>query len=103
MPEQSEFFAFPVIAEGAKAKSTLRQYLEATETHGPLLPVGMVAAALNLHRSRVYQFIDAGRLPTLTIAGHTWVPASALELFWTEERRTGRPRKQQQISNTVRK
>jgi hypothetical protein len=99
---QAEFSGFPVIEERVKVKSPLRQYIDATAEHGPLVPPPMIAAALELHRSRVYQLIEEGRLPTIDVAGHRWVPASALELFWTEERKTGRPCKQPKFSKLLR-
>ncbi len=100
--EQAEFFGFPVIAEQAKPKSALRQYIDATEKHGPLVAPAMIAAAIGVSRQRVWQFINEGRLPSIVICGDRWIPATSLEMFWTEERRVGRPCKQPKFSKLVR-
>jgi hypothetical protein len=86
--DQAEFFDFPRIE--AK-KSVVREVIEATGKHGPLLPQYLVVAALKLSKQRVSQLIDQGKLAVVEIDGRNWIPAQALELFLSEERRAGRP------------
>jgi hypothetical protein len=91
--DQVEMFDFPVIDGNVAKRSVLRQFIEATIKHGPLVRQSMAAVALDLHRSRIGQLVDAGRIATVTVGGERYIPASAVELFLTEERKTGRPLK----------
>ncbi len=99
---QAEMFDFPVIDERTKPHSKLRQYIEATMKHGPLVSQSMAAEALGLHRSRICQLVDAGRIATVEVAGTRYIPGSSLELFMIEERKTGRPMKPAKFSSLVR-
>ncbi len=99
---QAEMFDFPVIDARTKSRSKLRQYIEATIKHGPLISQSMAAEALSLHRSRIGQLVDAGRIATVEIAGTRYIPGSALELFMVEERKTGRPMKPAKFSALIR-
>jgi hypothetical protein len=98
---QTEFFGFPVIEERTKVKSQLRQYLDAIAVHGPLVPAPMAAAALDLSKQRIYQLMNTGQLATVNVDGNRWVPVAVLELFWTEERKSGRPCKLPKLSKLV--
>ncbi len=88
---QAEFFDYPVIEEKAKKRSTFRQYVDALNEHGHLLQIPMVAAALGVSRQRVSFLVTEGRLASLAIGPHSYIPAASLELFLTEERKNGRP------------
>ncbi len=105
--QQSEMFdGFPVIQSKTKAKSWIRQYLEASAEHGTLCTSAMAARALGLHRSRIGQLLDAGKLASVNVGSTRYIPAAALELFMTEERLTGRPRLsavRQAVEKTFRK
>jgi len=86
---QPEFFDF--IEQKAK-RGIFRLYLEATRQHGHLATVPMIAAALGLSRQRVAFLIGQGRIASVRIGAHTYVPLTALELFLTEEKsKGGRP------------
>jgi hypothetical protein len=87
--DQTEFFDFPVIAEKTAKRGVFAEYVAATREHGPLLQVPMIAAAMKLSRQRVHVLIDQGRIAAQTIGKHRYVPAAALELFLTEERKNG--------------
>jgi hypothetical protein len=91
--DQSELFPdFPVIEGHAGKRSPVRQLLDATEKHGTLLPQSVVGSALGVSKQRVSQLVAAGQLATVEVAGKTWVPAAALELYLAEgPRKTGRP------------
>jgi hypothetical protein len=86
---QAELFReFPVTAEKTP-RSFLAQYIEATIQHRALVPLPFVADALGLSKQRVHQLISGGQLASIEIGDRKFVPASALELFLTEERKTG--------------
>jgi len=60
-------------------------------TDGIPLPPLAAAEFLGVHRSRVYQFIEEGRLRSVTIAGHVYVTEKSLKEFAATPRPTGRP------------
>jgi hypothetical protein len=92
---QSELFPdFPVIDGHAGKRSPVRQIVDATERHGVLLPPWAVIETLGMSKQRVHQLVQAGRIATVEVAGKTFVPAVALELFLSEVRKVGRPFKQ---------
>jgi hypothetical protein len=93
--DQSELFpGFPVIESRSGKRSPVREIVDATERHGVLLPPWAVVETLGLSRQRVHELVQAGRIATVEVAGKTFVPAVALELFLSEARKVGRPFKQ---------
>ena len=82
---------FPVIATAVKKRSFVVQLLDAAEEHGPLFTQAMVARALELSRQRVGKLVDDRSLESVNVAGHRLIPAAALNLFLTRERKVGRP------------
>jgi len=86
---QPEFFS-DFIEKKAK-RGIFRLYLEATREHGHLATVPMIAAALGLSKQRVAFLIGQGRIASVRIGPHSYVPLTALELFLAEERKEGRP------------
>jgi hypothetical protein len=93
LADQAELFPFAQIDDKAGRRSTLRRYIEATMEHGPLVPQTMIAATLGVSKQRVAQFIDQGRLASITIDDRRFVPAASVDVFMTEQRSNGRPRK----------
>lgn len=88
---QPEFTDF--IEAKTKKRSIFWEYLEATREHGNVLTVPMIAAALGLSKQRVAFLIDQGRIASVRIGPHNYVPLTALELFLSEERlKGGRPK-----------
>jgi hypothetical protein len=85
--EQRELF--PVIAEKTPQRGFLARYLDATVEHGALVPMPLVAEALHVSKQRVHQLVSGGQLAFVEIGDRKFVPAAALELFLTEDRRTG--------------
>lgn len=88
---QAELFPFPTIEAQARKRSPLREMMAAIEEHGPLLPLHFIPIAIDVSKQRVHQLVSAGRIGTLAIAGKTYVPMTALDLFLSEERSNGRP------------
>lgn len=90
---QTEFFEYPVI-QSKPQRGIFRRYMEATREHGHLASVPMIAAALGVSRQRVDVLVNQGRIASVRVGPHTYVPLAALELFLTEERVNGRPLQQ---------
>jgi hypothetical protein len=90
--DQELFPDFPVIEGHAAKRSLVRQLLDATEKHGTLLPQFVVVSALGVSKQRVHELVSAGRLASVEVAGKTWVPAAALELYLVEGPRKSGPR-----------
>jgi hypothetical protein len=67
----------------------LARYVEASIEHGALVPLPFVAEALEVSKQRVDQLISGGQLAFVEIGDRKFVPAAAVELFLTEDRRTG--------------
>jgi hypothetical protein len=85
--EQSELF--PVIAEKTRQLGVLSRYLKASMEHGALVPLPFVAEALKVSKQRVHQLITDGQLAFVEIGDRKFVPAASVELFLTEDRKSG--------------
>jgi excisionase family DNA binding protein len=88
--EQAELF--PTIAEQAARPSTasvLRSYVNESLRHGFLVPIYLAAEALEVSRQRVHQLIHDRQLPAVQCGDRKFIPADALDLFLTEDRKTG--------------
>jgi hypothetical protein len=90
--DQSELF--PNLETRATSKSLLRQSMDAVAEHGPLLPQHFLPKILGVSKQYVAQLIGEGKLATVRLQDHNFVPMAALELYLTETRsKGGRPRK----------
>jgi excisionase family DNA binding protein len=49
----------------------------------------LAAEALDVSRQRVHQLINSGQLPHVECGDRKFIPADALDLFLTEERKNG--------------
>jgi hypothetical protein len=54
--------------------------------HHGLMQVSVAAIAIGVSTQRVYQLIQAGRLPTFDILGKTYLPCDEVEAFAAVER-----------------
>lgn len=75
------------------AWDALEDFRALTRRHGGLVPPGAAAVLLGVHRSRVYQLIEAGRLEVVAYGVHQYVAADSLERWAKAEHPVGRPRK----------
>jgi hypothetical protein len=75
----------------AQLLDQVAEFGELQRKHGGLIPVIVVAGLLNVHRSRVYQYIESGHFPAIGFQGHLYVPEPALIEFLKTERKNGRP------------
>jgi hypothetical protein len=82
---------FPVVRREVPKRSFLVEMLDAVEEHGPLFTQAMVARALSLSTARIAQLVESEQLTSVKVAGRRMIPAAALNLFLTENRKVGRP------------
>jgi hypothetical protein len=94
---------FPVVEQTARRNSALRDFMQAVDREGPLLPRGWVKYVLEVSQQRISQLVLEKRLPVVEIRGKQFVPIAALELFLTEERKNGRPVKELSLAESYRK
>jgi hypothetical protein len=94
---------FPVIEQRARRRSALRDYMDALDLHGPLLPRSMVPLVLDVSRQRVAELVDADRIASIVVHGKEFVPIAALEIFLADERKSGRPVKELSLSESYRR
>jgi hypothetical protein len=99
--DQAELF--PVVESRAGKRGMLREFMDAVEKHGPLLPRGMLHYVLDLSRQRVHQLVCEDRIALVDVQGREFVPIAALEIFLLEERKNGRPVKELSISESYRR
>jgi len=95
--EQFELFPF-LVSGKAQERTPIRQFLELTKEHGPLITPVLAATTLNVSRQRVHQFMNEGRLPVVRVDGHPMIPAAGLDLFMSENRGRGIQPKNQRKS-----
>jgi hypothetical protein len=95
--EQAEMFP-SIAATKPRKRSPLRELIDAIQLHGPLIPQGFMHVALDMSRQRVHQLIADGRIATIHVAGKQFIPLAALDVFLSDERKTGRPAKDPTLS-----
>jgi hypothetical protein len=95
--DQAELFpTFPTIAATARKRTPLREIMDAIEKHGALIPQAFTHVALDISKQRAHQLITAGRIATIEVAGKSFVPIAAIDIYLSEERnKGGRPAKAQ--------
>jgi hypothetical protein len=92
--DQSELFpAFPTIKATARKRTPLREMLDAVEKHGPLIPQAFLPVALEVSKQRAYQLLNEDRIARIEVAGRMMIPLASLDVFLSEERKSGRPMK----------
>lgn len=95
---QAEMFPeFPTTVKSKRVRSKweqLNDWIDLVEKHGALIPLPMVAGLLDVHRSRVYQMVEAGDLETVEFGGKQFVTEETVRAFVEVERKAGRPPKQ---------
>jgi hypothetical protein len=89
-----QFTLFPVLEEKLAKRSAWREYRDAIEKHGPLMPQSYVKYVLDVSQQRVSQFIEEDRIPRVQVRGQWFVPLASLEVFLAYERKNGRPVKE---------
>lgn len=63
----------------------------AMASKGTLIPATLAAALGDVHRSRIPQLCDAGKLERVVIEGHVFVTEASFLEWVRGERKTGRP------------
>jgi hypothetical protein len=99
--DQAELF--PNVELYAKKRPVLRQFMDAVEREGPLLPRSMVPYVLDVSRQRVQQLIDEDRIATVMVGEKEFVPVAALNTFMADQRKVGRPVKELTLRESFRR
>jgi hypothetical protein len=99
--DQAELF--PNVELYAKKRPVLRQFMDAVEREGPLLPRAMVPYVLDVSRQRIQQLIDEDRIATVMVGEREFVPVAALNAFMADERKGGRPVKELTLRESFRR
>jgi hypothetical protein len=88
--EQMELIGdFPL--QRVRKRSLLRQFSDAYEKHGSLIPQNMISRLLGVSRERVSALIREERLAVVKIDDRNFVPWDSFKYFCSEERKHGRP------------
>lgn len=94
----SEFPFVKTLPKREKGKlAKLWQHLEdlaaIEQRKGKLIQVSFAADLMSVHRSRVHQLIDAGKLEKVDVNGHPFVTVQSVAEYCETERKAGRPAK----------
>jgi len=60
---------------------------------GKLIQVSFAADLMSVHRSRVHQLMDVGKLEKVEVNGHPYVTVQSVVAYCETERKAGRPPK----------
>lgn len=78
----------------AALRAVAREFREAVERHGDLIPMTTVAEVMGISYQAVQNYIARGRLDAVDVVGKRWVvAASAVRLLEEGPRKGGRPKK----------
>jgi hypothetical protein len=93
-PPQPWLIEVPAQALAKTARNDWESYIADCSAEGGLLQPGTAAKLLDVHRSRPWQLIDAGKLRRFEHFGHTWVSCKEIrERLIAPVDRGGRPKK----------
>ena len=82
--------------EASKAMGVIEHYRELqriSQDEGMLIPQSYAAKVLRVHRSRVFQLVEDGRLKVVEVNGERYVTGNSVDAHLRSERKTGRPAK----------
>jgi hypothetical protein len=83
----------PATVLAKTARDDWESYIADSAAEGGLLQPGTAAKLLDVHRSRPWQLLDAGKLTRFEHFGHTWVSCREIMERLTSPTPTGRPKK----------
>lgn len=96
--QQVEMFPdLPTVKLPKRVKSKweeLNELCDLVDKHGPIIPLSMAGELLDVSRSRVWQLVQVGKLPTVEFRGRAWVAEREIRAFVEVKRPNGRPPKQ---------
>jgi hypothetical protein len=96
MPRVNEPWLIEVPASvlAKTARDEWESYIADSTTEGGLLLPGTAAKLLDVHKSRPFQLLDAGKLTRFEHFGHTWISCRELkQRLLAPPDRGGRPKK----------
>lgn len=90
-PIEDTLFEMP--APSAPAELTIEERMEEftklAKNRGGLIPVTAAADLLGVHRSRLYQLIDSGRLEKINYCGVAFLTGRSIKDWRTDRQQTG--------------
>lgn len=96
---EAEALEFPWVASLPRSQKTkvgtalaaAREFIALQKKHGPLVPLALVAASMNVSKQRIHKLVVDGRLKTVFFHNFHYVSEAELQRFGEEERKAGRP------------
>lgn len=96
---EAEALEFPWVSSLPRSEKTkvghalaaAREFIALQKKHGPLVPLALVAASMNVSRQRMHQLVTEGRIRTVFFHNFHYVSEAELQRFGDEERKNGRP------------
>ena len=86
-------FDLPELPKRVKSKWDQARELWSVQEREGLIPLTFAAELLEIHRSRVHQLVEAGKLTRYSLCGSKFLSVRQLREFVDVERPTGRPTK----------
>lgn len=99
--DQAELF--PVVEEKLGRWARWRIFREAMEREGPMIPRAMLPLLLDVSKQRVEQLVREGRIATVQVHNCQLVPYASLEAYLADERRSGRPVRENTLREAIRR
>jgi hypothetical protein len=94
---------FPLLERVEPRRSAYREFMDAVEKYGPLMPQSYVPLVLDVSRARVSELIGDERIARVQVRKKWFVPVASLEAFRADERKNGRPVKELSLVESYRK
>nr|CRY97196.1 hypothetical protein [uncultured prokaryote] len=90
-PSQAWLIEVPSRAIRKTLREEWQAYSDDSEREKGLVLASIAGKLLGVHKSRVYQLLDSGRLTRFEHFGHQWLSAGEIMDRLTEQPRAGRP------------
>lgn len=90
-PSQAWLIEIPAKAMAKTVRNQWQEYINDCESEKGLVTPSVATKLLGVHRSRVHQLMDAGKLVRFEHFGHSWLSCAQLMDRLQEQPRAGRP------------
>ncbi len=91
-PSQQWLIEVPSRAIKKSLREEWQAYSDDSEQQKGLVLASIAGKLLGVHKSRVYQLLDTGRLTRFEHFGHQWLSAGEIMDRLTDKPKSGRPR-----------
>ncbi len=92
-PPQPWLLEVPASSTAKSARQEWEAYMTTSLAEGGLLQPSTAARLLDVHKSRAFQLLDAGKLTRFEHFGHSWVSCREIKERLLSPTPTGRPKK----------